>query len=55
METSILEYELEITRQKLELANMELQVKGAIVTQMDETIEILKWREGLQESMIYQI
>ena len=55
MEVSILENELEITRQKLELANKELQAKEALVTQMEETIEILKWRVELQESMISQI
>lgn len=55
MEVSILKNELEITRQKLELANMELQAKEAMVTQMNETIEILKWRVEVQESMISQI
>lgn len=55
MEESILENELEITRQKLELANMELRARDAIVAQMNETIEILKWRIEVQESMISQI
>lgn len=55
METEILKNELENARQKLKLANMDLLAKEEAIEKMNETIEILKWRIELQESMINQV
>lgn len=55
METEILKNELENTRQKLDLANMDLLAKEQIIEKMNETMEILKWRVEVQESMINQV
>ncbi len=46
---------MEIAKQKLELANKELESKDKIIEQMNETIDILKWRVEVQESMTSQI
>ena len=46
---------MEIAKQKLELANKELESKDKIIEQMNETIDILKWRVEGQESMTSQI
>ncbi len=55
MELEVLKNELEITRQKLELASMDLLAKEQAIEKMNETIEILKWRVEVQESMINQV
>lgn len=55
MELSIEKNESRTAKQELEFANMEQYANETIEAQMNETIEILKWRVEAQGSLLLQI
>lgn len=46
--------ELQITQQKLTIANMDLQAKELEIEEMKKTIEVLEWRISVQDLLINQ-